>query len=78
MTDDTKKSHTFDNSLYEASYQALIENGVPVSTAQKASEVVASDNAALINFGRSASDQKNVDDAMTWYWAKQTETGGKR
>ena len=63
----------FDQSLYEASYKALTENSVPVNTADRASQVIASDDPDQENFGRSALDQQNVNDAMTWYWAKKAD-----
>jgi len=57
--------------VYEASFKALTERGVPVSTAEKASEVVAKDNPSLPDLGRSSEDQRNVQDAMTWLFAIQ-------
>jgi hypothetical protein len=57
--------------IYEASFKALTECGVPVSTAEKASEVVAKDNSSLPDLGRSSEDQRNIQDAMTWLFAVQ-------
>jgi len=57
--------------IYEASFKALTERGVPVSAAEKASEVVAKDNPSLPDLGRSLEDQRKVQDAMTWLFAVQ-------
>ena len=57
--------------IYEASFKALTERGVPVSAAEKASEVVTKDNPSLPDLGRSLEDQRKVQDAMTWLFAVQ-------
>lgn len=57
--------------LYEASIKALQENGVPVNAAERASRVVASD---AVPPDRTEAQQREVDDAMTWFWASKTET----
>lgn len=60
--------------LYDASMQFLTESGVPVSAAERASKVVASDDPNKPNFGRTAQDQKDISDAMTWMNAKKTSS----
>ncbi len=55
--------------LYEASFKALTERGVPVSAAERASRVVATDNPQLPDLGRTLEDQKDIQDAMTWLQA---------
>ena len=64
--------------IYEASFKGLTEHGVPVSTAQKASEVVAKDNPSLPNLGRSVEDQRNVQDAMTWLFATRQSSSNQQ
>lgn len=62
MTDDPKYSR-----WYKIAYDALTEKGVPISAADKAAIVIANDDAGIT---RTESDQKDIDDAMTWYRAK--------
>lgn len=64
---------TFNQSLYVASREALIDNGVPWEIAEAASVVVAKDDASLPDLGRTASDQQAVNDAMAHYWDNQKE-----
>lgn len=59
--------------LYDASFKALTERGVPVSAAEKASEVVAKDNPQLPDLGRTPEDQKHVRDAITWLFAARQQ-----
>lgn len=61
----------FDHRMYEVARNALTEHGVPITAAERAAQVVASDEATQPNLGRTHQDQKDVSDAMTWYWAKQ-------
>lgn len=63
-------SEPFNQSLYDASVKALTDNGVPFELAEKASQVVASDDATQENLGRSHSDQEAVNEAMNHYWQK--------
>lgn len=60
-----------DSRWYKIAYEALTEKGVPISAADKAAIVIANDDK---NISRTESDQKDVDDAMTWYRAKQQES----
>ena len=59
-------SEPFNQSLYEASVKAFTINGVPEDVAEKASEVIASDDPAQENLGRSTSDQEIIEQAMTF------------
>jgi hypothetical protein len=59
-----------DEELYNASFKALTERGVPVSAAERASRVVANDQPQEPNLGRTKQDQQDVQDAMTWLKAK--------
>jgi hypothetical protein len=59
-----------DEELYNASFKALTERGVPVSAAERASRVVANDQPQELNLGRTKQDQQDVQDAMTWLKAK--------
>jgi hypothetical protein len=62
---------TTNQKLYDASMQFLTESGVPVSAAERASEVVANDDPYQPNLGRTAQDQKDITDAMTWMNAEK-------
>lgn len=59
-----------EDSLYEAAYQALLNEGVPVSIAERAAKVVASDGVPL---NRSPEQQKDVTDAWIWMCAKRNQ-----
>ncbi|WP_138500937.1 hypothetical protein [Nostoc sp. PA-18-2419] len=59
----------FNENLYRASLRALVNEGVPVNVAVKASEVVAKDEAGKPELGRTSSDQQAVQEAMKHYWA---------
>ena len=63
----------FNDSLYNASYKAFTENGVPDEVADKASVVVASDDPNLPDFGRTLEDRNNIAEAMKHYWENQNE-----
>ncbi|MFN6565438.1 MAG: hypothetical protein RMY28_037335 [Nostoc sp. ChiSLP01] len=56
----------FDQNLYVASREALIERGAPWEKAEAASQVVAKDDGAEPNFGRTAQDQQAVDDILEY------------
>jgi hypothetical protein len=60
-------------SLYQASVAALTANGVPQQVAEKASVVVAKDDPAKPNLGRTTQDQQAVNEAMTYLNAKLEE-----
>ena len=64
-------SSPFNQSLYDASVKALTDNGVPSELAEKASQVVASDDGTKENLGRSESDQQPINEAMNHYWQHQ-------
>lgn len=64
-------SESFNQNLYDASVKALTDNGVPEELAEKASQVVASDNPTQENLGRSEKDQDAVNTAMNHYWQHQ-------
>lgn len=61
----------YQEELYEATYQVLINEGVPVSAAQRAAKVVASDKVPL---SRTPEQQKDIQDALTWMFAKKGTT----
>ncbi|MEM9925111.1 MAG: hypothetical protein AAF915_15395 [Cyanobacteria bacterium P01_D01_bin.50] len=63
-------TESFNQSLYDASVRALTDNGVPEDLAEKASQVIASDDPTQENLGRSASDQEAVNEAMNHYCAQ--------
>ena len=64
-------SEPFNQNLYDASVKALTDNGVPSELAEKASQVVASDDPTQENLGRSTDDQNAVNTAMNHYWQNQ-------
>lgn len=59
-------SEPFNQSLYDASVKALTDNGVPSELAEKASQVVASDDATKSDLGRSESDQQTINETMNY------------
>lgn len=59
-------SESFNQSLYDASVKALTDNGVPEDLAEKASQVVASDDGTKENLGRSESDQQTINETMNY------------
>jgi hypothetical protein len=60
--------------LYQVAFNQLTSKGVPVSTAQRASLVVAKDDPSKPNLGRTEKDQSYISDAMIWMSAKQKES----
>lgn len=60
----------FNQDLYVASREALIESGAPWEKAEAASLVVAKDDAEKENFGRSAEDQQAVDEILEYLQGK--------
>ncbi|BAY77940.1 hypothetical protein NIES25_44100 [Nostoc linckia NIES-25] len=56
----------FDQNLYAASFEALIERGAPSEKAKAASLVVAKDDGAKPNFGRTAEDQQAVNEVLEY------------
>jgi hypothetical protein len=67
----------FDEGIYRASLQGLVNDGVPESLARQASEIVASDDPTASDFGRTEEQQHIVSSAMTWYRAWRN-WGGRR
>jgi len=59
------------NQSAEEIQKTLEQASIPVSAAERASKVLAKDDALLPNLGRSEQDQKDISDAFQWYWAKQ-------
>lgn len=57
---------TFNQDLYAASREALIERGAPWEKAEAASLVVAKDDGTKPNFGRTPQDQQAVDDILEY------------
>lgn len=64
-------SEPFNQSLYDASVKALTDNGVPSELAEKASQVVASDDPTKSDLGRSETDRETINEAMNHYWQHQ-------
>lgn len=64
-------SEPFNQSLYDASVKALTDNGVPEELAEKASQVIASDDPTQENLGRSDSDRETINETMNHYWQHQ-------
>lgn len=64
-------SEPFNENLYRSSLQALTNNGVPEELAEKASRVVASDDATKSDLGRSDCDRETISQAMNHYWEYQ-------
>ncbi|MBL1199888.1 MAG: hypothetical protein FWK04_12570 [Nostoc sp. GBBB01] len=56
----------FNQNLYAASFEALIERGAPPDKAEAASLVVAKDDGTKDNFGRTAEDQQAVNDILEY------------
>ena len=56
----------FNQSLYDASVKALTDNGVPSELAEKASQVVASDDPTKSDLGRSDSDRETINEVMSY------------
>ncbi len=54
----------FNQDLYIASREALIEHGVPLEKAEAASLVVAKDEPGKPNLGRTPQDQQAVDEIL--------------
>ncbi|NJL78345.1 MAG: hypothetical protein HC836_42480 [Richelia sp. RM2_1_2] len=63
----------FNESLYNASLQALTDNGVPSELAEKASQVIASDDPTKSDLGRSDCDREIINQTMNHYWQHQKE-----
>ena len=59
-------SSPFNQNLYDASVKALTDNGVPEELAEKASQVVASDDPTKSDLGRSDSDQQTINETMNY------------
>ena len=57
-------SSPFNESLYNASLQALTDNGVPSELAEKASQIVASDDPTKSDLGRSESDRETIAEVV--------------
>lgn len=60
----------FNDVLYNASIQALTENGVPVEVAERASQVIATDQPEMPNLGRTQGEQADVDEALKYLQGK--------
>jgi hypothetical protein len=52
--------------LYNASFKALSENGVPLELAEKASGIIAKDNPHEPHLGRSQSDQELINNILPY------------
>ena len=51
--------------------ETLINNGVPEELAQKAGEIIASDDPTKSDLGRSHSDREIINETMNHYWQNQ-------
>ncbi|MGF1987878.1 MAG: hypothetical protein RMY62_008445 [Nostoc sp. ZfuVER08] len=56
----------FNWNLYAASFEALIERGAPPEKAEAASQVIGRDDGTKDNFGRTAEDQRAVNDILEY------------
>ncbi|MBD2415865.1 hypothetical protein FACHB389_29355 [Nostoc calcicola FACHB-389] len=63
----------FNQNLYIASREVLIEHGVPWEKAEAASLVVAKDDGTKPNFGRTAEDQQAVNDILEYLQQEDNE-----
>ena len=52
--------------LYDASFKALSENGVPLDLAEKASEIISKDNPYEVHLGRSQSEQELINNILPY------------
>jgi len=59
-------TESFNQSLYDASVRALTDNGVPEDLAEKASQVVASDDPTKPDLGRTETDQQTINETMNY------------
>ena len=57
-------SSPFNQNLYDASLQVLTDNGVPSELAEKASQIVASDDPTKSDLGRSDSDRETIKEVV--------------
>lgn len=67
----------FNQDLYYASIDALVENGVPKDVAERASEVVATDDPKAPGLGRTDEDRQAIAEAMKHYWSYKRNNGGE-
>jgi hypothetical protein len=58
------------DSLKQAAQKGLIDAGVPVNLAAQCAEIVAKDDPAQPNLGRTQSEQHLINSSMTWMKAK--------
>lgn len=52
--------------LYDASFKALSDNGVPEGLAEKASEIISKDNPSEPHLERSQSDQEVINSILPY------------
>ncbi|HEY9795853.1 MAG TPA: hypothetical protein V6D30_09445 [Leptolyngbyaceae cyanobacterium] len=58
------------DSLKQAAQKGLIDAGVPVNLAAQCAEIVAKDDPAQPNLGRTQEEQHLINSSMTWMKAK--------
>jgi len=58
------------DSFKQAAEKGLIDAGVPANLAAQCAEIVAKDDPAKENLGRTESDQHLIKSSMTWMKAK--------
>jgi hypothetical protein len=58
------------DSLKQATEKGLIDAGVPANLAAQCAEIVAKDDPAKENLGRTESDQHLIKSSITWMKAK--------
>lgn len=57
-------------SLKQAAEKGLIDAGVPITLASQCAEIVAKDDPAKENLGRTGEDQHLINSSMEWMKAK--------
>ncbi|MBA3789569.1 hypothetical protein H0X32_04255 [Patescibacteria group bacterium] len=62
-----------DKDIYQATFKALTESGVPHEVADRAAQVVGQDDFTLANLGRTPQDQDAIAAAMDSYWKNQSK-----
>jgi hypothetical protein len=58
------------DSLKQAAQKGLIDAGVPINLAAQCAEIVAKDDPAQPNLGRTQEEQHLINSSMTWMKAK--------
>ncbi len=59
------------DSLKQAAEKGLIDAGVPINLASQCAEIVAKDDPAKENLGRTQEEQHLINSSMTWMQTKE-------